>query len=208
MTQKYEFKEDEFEELIEALIENVEDLNILRCDIVEVDSLIQNNDNSIVKLQEEISKCSDYQQTHKLYKDLKIVADKLEENLDIKENAMQEVERLNQMIKFTKMAMKRMYVSSKTRVCDADQDSELPRPTLLNLNLNLSDSSPDPEGGPMLSSHRDRRNLMEEIRKRDEQIASLTQTLKNLSRETEMNFKKKLPHEEQKENVSINTKLD
>ncbi len=169
-------KEEEFDELLEALIENIEDLNVLRQNIAEIDCLIVQNDAGILDIQQRISDSDDYQVTQKMYKDLKIIADKLEENLDLKENALAEVDKLNQTIKCTKLALRKLYsrgLSSPSLRAEDQSSSRLVQATPLQ---------PVPVDDPMISSTRDRRSLLEEIRKRDAQIASLTLALRNLSR--------------------------
>lgn len=169
-------KEEEFDELLEALIENVEDLNVLRQNIAEIDSLIVQNDAGILDIQRRIAEAEDYQATQKMYKDLKIIADKLEENLDLKENALAEVDKLHQTIKCTKLALRKLY--SRGRGAPAARVEELrcsPQPHVTTVLATCIDD-------PMISSNRDQQSLLDEIRKRDAQIASLTLALRNLSK--------------------------
>ena len=169
-------KEEEFDELLEALIENIEDLNVLRQNIAEIDNLIIQNDQSILEIQQKIADSNEYQFTQKLYKELKLIADKLEENLDLKENALSEVDKLNQTIKCTKLALRKMYSYGRSQ----------PRRSNESESCEKALEPPTPqvfmEDAPMISSTRGQDSLLEEIRKRDLQIASLTQALRNLSK--------------------------
>jgi hypothetical protein len=182
---------EEFDELVEALVENIEDLNALRNNIMEIDALISQTDEKILSLQDSISDSNDYQKTQQLYKELRIIADKLEEHLDLKEHALSEVEKLQQTIKCTKLALRRINISrtnpaqnipaANQEVNSATRNSgetpkltnskdirQQPQPTQNNMN------------DPMISSSRDDGHLLEEIKKRDQQISVLTLALKNL----------------------------
>lgn len=171
-----EGKEEEFDELLEALIENVEDLNVLRQNIAEIDSLIVQNDAAILDIQQRITNSDDYQVTQKMYKDLKMIADKLEENLDLKENALAEVDKLNQTIKCTKLALRKLYSRGRGAAALRPEEHCSSRATFMVPGL------PAPCDDPMISSTRDQKSLLEEIRRRDAQIASLTLALRNLSK--------------------------
>src|SRR3990167_4798205 len=181
---------EEFDELLEALVENIEDLNALRNNVMEIDGLISHTDEKILCLQESIADSNDYQITQQLYKELRVIADKLEEHLDLKEHALSEIEKLQQTIKCTKLALRRIKSSvlsvptenpSKTgedaiqRPSATDRFGRVARTELNQPNLiNAANSD------PMISSSRDSSSLLEEIRKRDQQIQILTAALKNL----------------------------
>lgn len=184
-----QYGEEEIDELIEALIENVEDINSLRQNIVEIDQLISQNDNTISDLQTKIGKLEteDYPDSQKMYKELKIVADKLDDNLDLKENALLEIDKLNQTIKCTKLALKKMLTAKIVKAQpskEASVSQESPKETsesrLQDFQaLERPNNFSELEDG-MITSTRDRISLLEEIRQRDNQISALNQTLKNL----------------------------
>jgi len=203
---------DEFDELMEALVENIDDMNALRGNLIEIDAMIVQNDSSIVQLQSELNTCKDYQQTQKLYKELKIVADKLEENLDIKENSLQEIDKLKQTIKCTKLALKKMYTTS---LCNSQKESPTSPKTTSNPHDRTSDKNmarlqmSNGSDYPMLSSARDAKSLLEEIKRRDAQIASLGLALKNLSKQNPRSpFSTQLDIVEEKENSQVSCNAD
>ena len=101
--------EEEFCELVQALIENVEDENILKQNILELDELIRKSDEDINEVQIRISECKESEVTADLYEELKFLADRLEEYLDLKESAILEANQLKRTIDCTKLALKKMF---------------------------------------------------------------------------------------------------
>jgi len=101
--------EEEFKELLQALIENIEDSNIVKQNIAEIDEIIEYNDSKINSLQSKFKEPSNEEESALILEELKTVADKLEENLDLKESALKESESLKDTIESTKTALIRLY---------------------------------------------------------------------------------------------------
>lgn len=180
---------EEFDELLEALVENIEDLNALRNNLMEIDALISQTDEKILTLQDNISESNEYQKTQQLYKDLRVVADKLEEHLDLKEQALSEIEKLQQTIKCTKLALRRINSSrgSQMRIdtgADHKQNTGITSENAQKASARQTSQqnylANAITNDPMISSSRDTGSLLEEVKKRDQQIQILTQALKNL----------------------------
>ena len=115
--------EDEFSELVQALIENVEDENILKQNVLELDELIRKSDEDINEVQVLISESKNPDITSDLYEELKFLADRLEEYLDLKESAIREAEQLKRTINCTKIALRKMFVQ---RIREARQHQPTP----------------------------------------------------------------------------------
>lgn len=102
--------EEEFCELVQALVENVEDENLLKQNVLELDELIRQNDHDINEVQKHIEECKSGEIVTELYEELKFLADRLEENLDLKEEAIKEADMLKRTIECTKLALKKMFI--------------------------------------------------------------------------------------------------
>lgn len=194
--------EEEFSELLEALLENVEDLNLIRQNIVELDELLKQNDEALSKLQAEIELKEDYEGNQLLYKELKILANKLEENLELKENAVLESQQLSRTIKCTKVALKKMFSSREVLPVGDTQPQQVPQQST---RRDLADDY-------MLSSTREATFLMEELKRKDKEIDSLRTALRNVSKASATLLPSKqsqapLASEEDKENKPVNKPL-
>lgn len=102
--------EEEFTELVQALIENVEDENLLKQNVLELDEMIRQNDHDINEVQRHIEDCKNNKLVCELYEELKFLADRLEENLDLKEEAIKEADMLKRTIECTKLALRKMFM--------------------------------------------------------------------------------------------------
>lgn len=138
-TPPLESKEDEFYELIQALVENVEDENLLKQNVLELDELIRQNDEDINEIQRHIEECKGTEIMTELYNELKFLADRLEENLDLKEEAIQEADMLRNTIECTKLGLTKMYKERVKKVSDVNNkqsDSKLKKKIMELSNQN------------------------------------------------------------------------
>lgn len=124
--------EEEFSELVQALAENIEDENLLKQNVLELDELIRQNDEDINEVQRHIDECKTPEIVSELYEELRFLADRLEENLDLKEEAMKEAEFLKRTIECTKLALKKMF-SQKIKQVKTKSSSRKPK------NSNISE---------------------------------------------------------------------
>jgi Kinesin motor domain len=183
--------EEDFEEMIDTLADDQDELNNLNSALVEIDKTITMVDGKIMAIQDDIGSSAQFDSTQQLYKELKELADILEFNLDLKEETIQKIDQQMDIIYSTKLALKKMFKNNASTVKDEKclaQQTEINRYSLEQsrqyndqqvpqLNTNIASRFND----PMISSHRDSSYLRQEISKRDAQIAQLTQTLKNLT---------------------------
>lgn len=181
--------EEDWEELIDSLADDYEELNSLKCNLIEVDKNITLVDGKIMSIQDEIGSSTQFDSTQQLYKDLKELADVLESNLDLKEDIIQKIDQQTEMIEGAKLALKKMYKDQAAVKIESRVSNEKLEVNRYALEQARSRKSEIPElnthaqmhlDDPMISSHRDPNNLRKEIAKRDAQIVQLTQALKNL----------------------------
>ena len=111
LKEKFQEEEKQFSELLESLLENVEDANITKQNIIELDELISGLDSSINFHQQNLENREiQGKKEEKILEILQQKATQLEDNLDLKEEAINEVRELEETIVNTKDALKGMYL--------------------------------------------------------------------------------------------------
>ena len=108
---KFKDEERQFSELLEFLIENVEDVNVTKQNIIELDELIFDLNSQMNLHQQKLeNEKNTEKQEEKLLDILQEKSSKLEDNLDIKEEAIIEVKELEETIEKTKETLKHLYL--------------------------------------------------------------------------------------------------
>ena len=130
--------EEEFSQLVQTLCDNIEDLNTMRQNVMEIDELIVQNDAEINEIQGEIDtlekdlaldikedeeEVQSNPRLERLYKELSIAADCLEENLDLKENLIKDLNVVGRMIDCVKRVLNKMF-SDRLSCSSAFKSSE------------------------------------------------------------------------------------